>query len=129
MLTVSPSTFAVSVSELLEEYSEDVSDAVYESADAVSKSAVSTLKGSKQPDWKKFPSGWKRTLTRKSLGSTEAIVHLKSPMTRIGHLLEFEHASRGGGRTVDGFHFIEPVADDVAKEFENKIIQKIGAKG
>lgn len=128
-LKVTPDTFTIAMSNLLDEYSQEMADAVYESADEVSNEAVNTLKGTKKrPTWKKFPSGWKRTITRKSFGSTEAIVHLKSPQSRIGHLLEFDHASRGGGRTVDGYDFIRPVAEQAAEDFENKIIQKIGEK-
>ena len=126
-LKATPNNFAVVVGDVLKEYSEDVSDVVYESADEVSDEAVRKLKGAGSPDWKKFPKAWTRKLKRKTLGAVEATVHLKSPMYRIGHLLEFDHASRGGGRTVDGFHFIEPVANDVAVDFEDKIVQKIGA--
>lgn len=126
-IKATPNSFAVVVGDVLKEYSEDVSDAVYESADEVSQEAVNTLKGAGSSGWKKFPKAWTRKLKRKSLGAVEATVHLKAPMYRIGHLLEFDHASRGGGRTVGGFHFIEPVADDVAEDFEDKIIQKIGA--
>ena len=124
-LKTTPNKFAVDVGELLQEYSEDVADAVYESANTVSKDAVKRLKSSGEPDWKKFPKAWTSKLTRKAWGSVEATVYLKAPMYRIGHLLEFGHASRNGG-WVDGFDFIRPVAEDSAEEFEETIIKKIG---
>lgn len=126
-LKANSSNFKLVVGNIIEEYSSDVSKAVYVVADEVSENAVSKLKGAGAFKGKKFRRAWTRKLVQKSTGATEATVHLKSPMYRIGHLLEFDHASRNGGR-VGGFHFIEPIANDAAEEFEEKLIEMIGVK-
>lgn len=127
MLKASSSTFSIVVGDILREYSEDVSKAVYVCADETTSNAVDKLKGAGDFNGRKFRRAWTRTLKQKSYGAVEATVHLKKPMYRIGHLLEFEHASRNGGRVM-GYHFIEPIAKESEQEFEKKLIEMIGVK-
>lgn len=134
MLKATSSNFSIIVGEALREYSADVSKAVYVAADESTSNAVDKLRatyasngGPYHRQWRKFPKAWTRTLIQKSWGAIEAKVHLKKPMYRIGHLLEFEHASRNGGR-VGGANFIEPVARETAEEFEKKVMDMIGVK-
>lgn len=124
-MKVTSSTFAITVGDILRDYSEDVSKAVYVCADESTSNAVDKLKGAGDFKGKKFRRAWTRTLKQKSYGAIEATVHLKKPMYRIGHLLEFEHASRNGGR-VRGYHFIEPIAKEAEQEFEKKLVDMIG---
>lgn len=126
-LKANSSNFSIVVGDVLSEYSADVSKAVYVVADEVSSNAVDKLKTAGDFNGKKFRRAWTRKIVQKSFGATEATVHLKKPMYRIGHLLEFEHASRNGGR-VKGYHFIEPIAEEAAEEFEKKLVEMIGVK-
>lgn len=128
MPTVTANSFAVAVKDILQDYDKEVSNVTNETAIEVADKAVKDLKAvrsGKRP-WKKFPRSWTKTVETKRYGSVSVTVHLKPPHHRIGHLLEFGHASRGGGRSVGGFHFIEPVANDVETDFENKLTRKIG---
>jgi len=126
-ITVNSSKFSIAVHDYLDEYSSDVSKAVYVCADEATSNAVDKLKTAGDFNGRKFRRAWTRTLKQMSWGAVEATVHLKKPYYRIGHLLEFEHASRNGGR-VRGYHFIEPIANETEEEFEKKLIEMIGVK-
>lgn len=134
MLKATSSNFTIVVGEALRDLEQDVSKAMYVAADEATSNAVDKLRatyasngGRYSKPWKKFPKAWTRTLIQKSWGAVDAKVHLKKPMYRIGHLLEFEHASRNGGR-VGGANFIKPIAEETAEEFERKLIDMIGVK-
>lgn len=127
MIKANSSNFRIVVGSVLDEYSSDVSKAVYVCADEVTSEAVDKLKTAGSFNGKKFRRAWTRKLLQRNSGAIEATVHLKSPMYRIGHLLEFDHASRNGGR-VGGFHFIEPIANEANEEFERKLVEWIGVK-
>lgn len=124
---VNSSNFSIAVSKFLDEYSDDVSKAVYVCADEATSNARDKLRNAGDFKGTKFRKAWTRTIRQKSFGAVEAAVHLKKPFYRIGHLLEFEHASRNGGR-VRGYHFIEPIANECNEEFEQKLIEMIGLK-
>ncbi len=124
---VNSSKFSIAVNEFLDEYSDDVAKAVYICADDATRNARDKLKSAGDFKGTKFRKAWTRTIKQKSFGAVEAAVHLKKPYYRIGHLLEFEHASRNGGR-VKGYHFIEPIANECNEEFEQKLIEMIGMK-
>ncbi|MBR3124099.1 MAG: HK97 gp10 family phage protein [Mogibacterium sp.] len=124
---VNSSKFSITVSKFLDEYSDDVSKAVYVCADEATANARDKLRNAGDFKGKKFRKAWTRTIRQKSFGAVDATVHLKKPYYRIGHLLEFEHASRNGGR-VRGYHFIEPIANECNEEFEQKLIEMIGLK-
>ena len=121
--------FAIDVGRLLNEYSSDVAVACKVCVEETASDMVDELKqfNKGKHDWKKFPKAWTYTIQQLSWGEVRGTVHLKKPMYRIGHLLEFEHASRNGGR-VKGYHFIEPIANECNEEFEQKLIEMIGMK-
>ena len=128
MTQVSSEKFAFAVAELLDEYSEEVTKVCHECTEETAEKMVKELKtkrSGKKP-WKKFPRGWTKTIETKAWGSIEATVHLKKPHYRIGHLLEFGHAKRNGGR-VQGFNFIAPVATEYENKYVEEMEKKIGA--
>ena len=126
-ITVNSSKFAIAVNDYLDEYSSDVSTAVYVCADEATTNARDKLRTAGDFKGTKFRRAWAQKISQKSWGAVEATVYLKKPMYRIGHLLEFDHASRNGGR-VSGYHFIEPIANECNEEFEQKLIDMIGMK-
>lgn len=125
---------AMIVGQELDQWSQDVAKACYVCTDETLQDMVDELKTIKSSSfsgkytrpWKKFPRAWTYEIKQKSWGSVKGTVHLKKPMYRIGHLLEKEHASRNGGRTVSGSHFIEKTAQKYEKVYEEKMIDMIG---
>ena len=115
--------FAVQVKDILDDYNEEVADIVSECTEQTAEDTVKKLKNAGEPHWKKFRRSWTKTVTKKRL-VTEATVHLKKPHYRIGHLLEFGHANRDGGRT-QGYHFIEPVANEMEQKYVEMIEEKL----
>lgn len=120
------SKFEYIVGQALKEYEADVSKAMLSATEDAMSEAMELLQNAGEPHWKKFNKSWKKTVTQNSRGLVEGYVHLKKPYYRIGHLLEFDHASRNGGRTVSGFHFIQPIAEKVPEIFEEKFKHLMG---
>lgn len=121
------------VGQELDKYSQDVAKAcevcVQETGDdmvkELKKVKSSSFSGDYTRGWKKFPRAWTFTFRSGNVGAVQGTVHLKKPMYRIGHLLEFEHKQRDGGKT-QGSHFIEPISKEFAKRYEEKMIELIG---
>lgn len=133
--------FAFAVGQALREYSDDVAKACYVCAEETASDIVDELKTYNVGKhtghtWKKFPRAWTYTMKQMSWGEVRGTVHLKKPMYRIGHLLEFGHAVRNGGRTpikagkktdVKGDQFIEPIAVKYEEIYSKKMEDIIGA--
>lgn len=139
-MQVKASEFSFAVGKLLNEYSKEVAEASAECTEQTASEMVDELKTKNKGKhtWKKFPRYWTYRLDSKSTGEVTATVHLKKPMYRIGHLLEFGHAVRNGGRTpiksgkktfVEGYGFIEPVATKYEGVYEQKMKDMIGGIG
>lgn len=121
---ISADKFAVTIDSILKDCDKATSTAMFKATDETLDEAVEMLKNAGQSRWKKFNRAWKKTIRRNSRGKVEGYAHLKKPYYRIGHLLEFEHASRNGGR-VKGFNFIAPVYEKVADMYEEKLTQMV----
>ena len=109
----------------LENYSDDISEAVEEIANKVGKEAVNELK-QKSPKGarKEYSKGWR--LKKDKLGKNRYTVKIHNKTDyQLTHLLEFGHATRNGGRTTAQSH-IRPVEEKYSKEFENELKKKIG---
>ena len=86
---------------------------------------VKSGKGKYSRPWKKFPRAWTKEIKQLSWGAVRGTVHLKKPMYRIGHLLEFPHATRGGGR-FEGNDFIRPIAERYEEMYVKKMMDMLG---
>ena len=116
------------VEAILEEYSEDISEAIAEETLSQGKKARDTLKktspvGTQHKRKKKYAQGWGYS-TEKSRGKITVTVHNKTNY-RLTHLLEKGHALRNGGRTRAIPH-IKPVEETVNKEYEENVKLIIG---
>lgn len=111
------------VMKYLEDYVEDIEDGVEEVTDKLSKEAVKEVKQAspkrqgtrKNPYWK----GWTRKKDIKSKRRYVMKIHNKTNY-QLTHLLEFEHATRNGGRTKAQPH-IKPVEEKYNKLYEKEI--------
>lgn len=111
----------------LENYSDDISTLVKETADEVGKEATEELK-QKSPKRKRlggrYAKGWR--LKTDKIGKNKYFIKIYNKTDyQLTHLLEFGHATRDGGRTKAIPH-IRPVEEKYSREYENKLKQKIG---
>lgn len=111
----------------LENYSDDISTLVKETADEVGKEATEELK-QKSPKRKRlggrYAKGWR--LKTDKIGKNKYFIKIYNKTDyQLTHLLELGHATRDGGRTKAIPH-IRPVEEKYSREYENKLKQKIG---
>ena len=120
--TIQPAELASTINQLLDEYQEDVDEAVTKSITEVAKDAAKTLKSAGSfGGTGKFKKSWSVKIEKKRL-YTEGTVYNKKP--GLTHLLEFGHAKQNGGRT-KAFDFIAPVNEKVQTEVVRKIEEKL----
>lgn len=128
MPKIEPKDFTSVINSLLDEYGDDVLDAVVESADASAKKAAKSLKtaGKFKNRSGKYRRGW-RTTNNKSRLTYSSTVYNKDAF-QLAHLLEFGHALKLGGRAagkVQAFPHIEEVNDQAQSDFENYLEEKL----
>lgn len=106
------------VNGMLNDFSEEVADALDAAVTKTAAEAVSKLKSS-NPGFndRKYSKGWTKKVVRHRLYS-EAVVYNKT-QGHLTHLLEFGHAKRNGGRT-RAFPHIAPVNEEVPDIFEDE---------
>ena len=121
-----PKNSVLDITEILNEYSTDIQEAITEEAQSVAKQGISTLKATSPKKTGSYRKGW-RVKTTKGQGFVECIIHNATDY-QLTHLLEKPHLLRNGARSTPQVH-IAPVEQDCIREFENnveKIIQNGG---
>ncbi len=108
---------SLEIANRLAEFTEDVQEALAESANEVAEEAVKALKATSPTRTKKYAKSWIRKKT-----SNGYVIHNKRYY--LTHLLEHGHAKRGGGR-VEGIKHIEPVEQQAIQSFEEKVREKL----
>lgn len=122
---ISADAMASTIAGILDEYTQDVSEAIEKTSKEVAKQVVRELKqGGGYQGGKKFNAGW-TSKTEKTRLETVTHVYNKS-YPGLAHLLEFGHARRGGGRNTTAFNFIAPINDTVADKFAEDFAHNIG---
>lgn len=106
------------ISDILNEYSNDIQEAITEEAQSVAKEAVSELKNTSPKRTGDYRKGW-RTKTIKGKGFVTSIVHNATDY-QLTHLLEKPHLKRNGGITTPKVH-IAPVEEKAVKEYEKDV--------
>lgn len=106
------------ISDILNEYSNDIQEAITEEAQSVAKEAVSELKNTSPKRTGDYRKGW-RTKTIKGKGFVTSIVHNATDY-QLTHLLEKPHLKRNGGITTPKVH-IAPVEEKAVKEYERDV--------
>lgn len=109
------------INKLLNDYGDEVIDALKESIDETAKESVSKLKQKGDFKGRKYKSSWKSKNEASRLNYGVVIFNEKH--YRLTHLLEFGHVKQNGGRT-RAFPHIAPVND----EAENLLIEKLERK-
>lgn len=128
MSKVDENSIRFTINTMLDEYDADLNDVLSEVAEECAKETAQDLKAvASNPKtgkpWKKYSKAWTADEQTVARGLRSWVVHLKKPYYRIGHLLEFGHAKRDGGR-VDGYPHIEPIEQKAATKFEQSVKEK-----
>ena len=114
------------IKEILNDYSNDIQEAITEEAQIVAKKGMDTLKNTSPKNTGKYRKGWK-VKTTKGRGYVDCIIY-NSTDWRLTHLLEKPHAIRNQygtwGSSTPQVH-IKPVNDTCIKEYEYEVEQII----
>lgn len=106
------------VTEILNEYSEDIQEAISDVIPSIAKKGVSTLKNTSPKNTGKYSRGW-RVKTQKGRGNITSTIYNATDW-QLTHLLEKPHLKRNGGLTTPKIH-IKPVEEQCISETETKI--------
>lgn len=112
------------IDKILDDYKDQVTDGVQDAVVAVTKAGAKAVKGEAQGHvggTGKYAKGWTSTVEKDRLGA-KGVIYNKTP--GLPHLLENDHALRGGGRYISKDHkHIKPVEEKVIKQFEEKVVK------
>lgn len=106
------------ISDILNEYSSEIQEAITSDAQVVAKAAQAELKNTSPKKTGAYRKSW-RVKTEKSKGYVECIVH-NATNYQLTHLLEKPHLKRNGGMTTPQVH-IAPVEQKAVKQFEKDV--------
>jgi len=109
------------ITQILEDYADDIEDDINDLIEAVSDEGVLLLKANSPKDRGRYAKSWKKK-TKKYSRNTRITLYNTTP--GLPHLLEHGHATRDGGRTRPQIH-IKPVEDKVVTDFENGVVNII----
>lgn len=112
------------ISDILNDYSEEVQEVITEEAEKIANEGKDTLKQTSPKNSKntrhkgKYAKGW-RVKVVKGKGFVNATVYNATDY-QLTHLLENEHLTRNGGKTKPIKH-IEPVHDKCVENYEKSV--------
>lgn len=120
-----PIELADVIRQALDEYGEEIEEAVNEAGKLTAKDVAKAIKGS-NPGFNNhdYLQGWTQKETAKSRIKVEYTVYNRTRY-QLAHLLEFGHAKKGGGRT-RAFAHIKPVADKAGEIMEKHLEEILG---
>lgn len=122
--TIKVDSLAKEIAKALEDYSDDISELVEDTANEVGKEAVDEIKQTSPKKRGSYAKGW--ALKKDKLGKNEYSVKIHNKTDyQLTHLLEFGHATRNGKRTKAIPH-IRPVEEKYSEKYERELKRKIG---
>lgn len=115
------------VSDILQEYSDDIDANIAEITKKVGQTGVKALKASSRENFNgtKYASKWTYTTEQKRLYT---VVTIYNRMAGLPHLLEHGHALIAGGRNVgrvEGREHIAPVEKELVDTYYNQVVSKL----
>lgn len=124
--TIKADVLTKEIAKALEDYEDDISEAVEEVSNKIGKEAVEEIKQKSPKKRGNYTKGW--SLKKDKLGKNKYSVKIHNKTDyQLTHLLEFGHATRNGGRTKAIPH-IKPVEQKYIKEYEKELKRKLGGK-
>lgn len=122
MSSIKINDLSKAVQEVVKEYSDDVQDILDEATEKYTAKALKGVKAGSPKQTGKYKKGWKKKIDKTRLTVSGTVYNATS--YQLAHLLEFGHAKRNGGRVAPISH-IEPVNEDIIKEFVEEVKSKI----
>lgn len=117
---VTADNFAAVVNQLLDEYEADTEKTTAEVVKEVTQNGVKAVKSASEIfNGTRYKSGWTSKVETGRLYTTGVIYNGKLP--GLPHLLEYGHATRGGGRKKGEHEHIKPVEEAVCAAFERDL--------
>lgn len=118
------------ISEVLQEYGEDVIAAISPTTEKVAEDTVKMLKTT--GDYEDRTGDYRKSFTQtseKTYRGATSTVHNESPDYRIAHLLEHGHMTRDGTTRVKAYPHWKPAEEKAIAEFENELRKNIEKAG
>ena len=113
------------IARICADYGEEVIQAVNGAAEEVAKACAEDLKQTSPKRSGGYRRSWKYKRTSGSRKKPQVWVVYNDKHTRLTHLLEKGHATKGGGR-VRAIPHIAPAEERAAELFEDKALEAIG---
>lgn len=118
------------ISKIVREYADDVQGSVLEISTQIAKKGAQALRSESkkivQNGTGDYAKGWKVETTDKNHRQVVWSNVIYNELPGLPHLLEFSHANRKGGRTVyEGRPHIEPVEQELIKQYEQEVLDKL----
>ena len=108
----------IDIKDILNEYSEDIQEAINQEAIDVANKGIKELKETSPKRTGKYSKGW-RVKTEKDRGFINCTIH-NATNYQLTHLLEKPHLTRNGRRTTPKVH-IAPVEEKCIEEFQKGV--------
>ena len=121
--TIRDTDFSKAIKDILDEYGDEVREAMSETSEEIAKETVAKMKSSGSFGGSgAYKKTWSKSVESKRT-NVEMIVH-NTKHGQLTHLLEYGHAKTNGGRT-RAFPHIAPVNDWAQTEFINVLERKL----
>ena len=120
------------IGEMLQEYGDEIADAVSEQVDKVAKDTRDQLESTSPRLSGDYARNWVVDYVNTDRLSKNAVIHVEAPDYRLTHLLEFGHALKRGGREighVDAKPHIAEAEKKAIEEFEQAVKEAIEDAG
>lgn len=134
-MSIKPNDFTAAVGQILNDYAEDVQEAVAQAVEATGKKALKTVRA-KSPVRKgkgggRYKKGWRMKKERSGVFGTQAKVTIYNATGgSISHVVENGHQKASGGR-VEGIPHVRPAYEETERllpELTAKAIEEAGDK-
>lgn len=126
---VTANNFSRALTQLLNEYGEDVNKVAADAVKEIAKSTAKELKATAPKQLGNYAKSWSYKPVKVSGLLTEFVVYAKAPYYRVAHLLENGHRiANGAGSnwgTVAARPHIAAAEEKAVRELENKVRERI----
>lgn len=117
--------FDGALEKILKQYGDEITEKNEEVIAKVGRKAAKALRqeASAKFNGTKYAAGWAMTTEGDRIHKTAIVYNKKLP--GLPHLLEYGHATRGGGRKKGGKVHIKPIEEKVGKLFEDTLKEEL----